>query len=183
MKGEKRLKEIQERLKGVLKDVSPGNAEEYEVQYKPIEKYHSDVIGAEVNVSPRDSPAYGFYLVSKSDPSKSFGVMEVFRSDIIKKIPSYMEKYYGGSAFADNVRKGVEELQKGKPRTRGKTNGLETLGVISILSILLSIFLVSNNFTGFVISDLSQSSNNLVGAVLLLVGLTCSFFWFKGRKK
>lgn len=182
MKGEKRLKEIRERLKEVLRDISP-ESKKYEIQYKPIKKYYSKETRTEVYIRPKDSPAYGLYLVSKSDPTKSFEIMDVFWPDIREKTPKYMEKYYGGSAFADRVKEGIEELQKRKTKIRVKPSKLETLMVISILSLLVGIFLVSNNLSGFVISNLSQSSSNWLSAVLLLAGITGSFFWLKSRKK
>lgn len=185
MKGEKRLKEIQRRLSEVLKDVSPESVGRYEIQYRPIERYHHEVIGAEVSVDARDSPAYELYLVSKDDPTKSYKIMHVFWPDIREKTPPHMAKYYGGSSFAEGVKKGIEELQKDMPRTRGKPSKLETLEIISILSILISIFFMQSNFTGFAITNLTPKTSNTIGITLFAVGLIGAFYYFrkKGDKR
>ena len=39
----------------------------------------------------------------------------------------------------------LEALQKDKSRTNGKPSKLETLGIVTIISFLLSIFFLSNN--------------------------------------
>jgi|SaaInlV_200m_DNA_2_1039689.scaffolds.fasta_scaffold114682_2 hypothetical protein len=78
MRGQKRLEEIRQRFNDVLKDVSPESAERYEIRYEPMEKYHSDVIGVEVSVGIRQSPAYQFSLYDKSNPDKARQLMHVF---------------------------------------------------------------------------------------------------------
>lgn len=183
MKGEKRLKEIQKRLIGVLGDVSPESVGKLEIQYKQIKGYYHDAIRAEMPVEKKDSPAYGFYLVPKDDPTRSYPIMHVFWPDIREKTPPHMEKYYGGSSFADRVREGAEELQKDNPKKKEKPSGLENLLIIFILIILISLSFMQSNLTGFAISNLSQNSIYWISLILLLIGLVVGFFWLKSSKK
>ena len=51
----------------------------------------------------------------------------------------------------------------------------------AILGILGGIFFLSSNITGNAIANVSQSSGNILGAVLLVVGLVAGFFWVKKK--
>jgi hypothetical protein len=51
----------------------------------------------------------------------------------------------------------------------------------SIVGILAGLFFLSSNLTGNVIANISQSSSNVLGAVLLVVGLVAGFFWVKKK--
>ena len=53
--------------------------------------------------------------------------------------------------------------------------------VIAIAGVLGGIFFLSSNITGNAISNVSQSSGNILGAVLLVVGLVAGFFWVKKK--
>lgn len=67
-------------------------------------------------------------------------------------------------------------------RFKKKLSGLEkTSGIVSILSSIGGLFFLSSNITGNVISSLNTSTSNIIGAVLLLIGLVGAFFWFKNR--
>lgn len=72
----------------------------------------------------------------------------------------------------------LEELKKGI----GKKHGLEkTVATTAIVSIIASIFFLSNNITGNAIGNLNQTSSNFIGAGLLIIGLVCGFFWIKRK--
>lgn len=53
--------------------------------------------------------------------------------------------------------------------------------VIAIAGVLSGLFFLSSNITGNAIANVSQSSSNVLGAVLLVVGLVAGFFWVKGK--
>ena len=53
--------------------------------------------------------------------------------------------------------------------------------IIGTVGIIGGLIFLSNNITGNVIGSLNTSSSNVIGAVLLLVGLVGAFFWLKKR--
>jgi len=57
------------------------------------------------------------------------------------------------------------------------------LSIITILGLLGGLFFLSSNITGNVVGNMANSASNIVGVVLICVGLVGSFFWFKGREK
>lgn len=54
-------------------------------------------------------------------------------------------------------------------------------GTMSIIGILGGIFFLSNNITGNVIGNMTNSTSNIIGVTFLLVGLVAGFFWLKSR--
>ena len=69
-----------------------------------------------------------------------------------------------------------------KRGVRVKSSGLEaTWVIIAVIGLFGAIFFLSSNITGNVIGNLTQSSSNLFGAVLFLVGIVGAIFYF--RKK
>ena len=170
MRGEKRLKEIQGRLRTVLSQVAPVHAENYDIQYKPSEEM-------------RDTrkPAYGLFLVLKANPKKCYEVLHVFESDIIKPIPPHLEKYYGGEAFSDRVAEGVERLNKSVRRS--KPSKLEkTLGIVTGASFIFGLLFLSSNITGNIIG-ISNVSSNYFGIILMIIGLVSLFMYSRTRNE
>lgn len=55
--------------------------------------------------------------------------------------------------------------------------------VIATLGFLGAIFFLSSNITGNAIGNLTNSTSNILGAVLLVVGLIGGFFWLRSGKK
>jgi hypothetical protein len=55
--------------------------------------------------------------------------------------------------------------------------------IIGISSLIFSLLFLSSTLTGFTISNLSQSSSNLIGLILFLVGLLGAFIYFKKKKE
>ena len=55
--------------------------------------------------------------------------------------------------------------------------------IIGAGGLIAGLFFLSSNITGKVIGNLTNSTSNIIGAVLLVVGLVGGFFWFNERKK
>ena len=74
---------------------------------------------------------------------------------------------------AGKDKKALDLLEKQK----GKMSNLEkSLAVLSISSIMGGIFFLSPNLTGNVISNISKSSGNILGAILFVLGILGMFF-------
>jgi len=56
-----------------------------------------------------------------------------------------------------------------------------TTATASIIGIVGGLFFLSSNITGNAIANVSQSSGNILGTVLLVVGLVAGFFWVKKK--
>jgi len=96
-----------------------------------------------------------------------------------KRTEEYMKKT-GKLEYLKTLNQIDQKIQKIRNK---KDGGLEkTAATTSIIGILGGIFFLSSNITGNVIG-LNQSTGNILGVVLLCVGLVGSFFWFKNRKK
>ena len=90
--------------------------------------------------------------------------------------------FMSGQYVAKETRvKMKEKRDKAIARTGGKDITQTLSAIIGISGIAISIFFLSNNITGNVIGSLNISTSNVIGAILLLVGLVGAFFWF--RKK
>jgi len=100
--------------------------------------------------------------------------------------------YYGGGYGADSASFLPEELRglSGKTLEEKLKQGESDKGiglrkkltpVIATLGLLSGIFFLSNNITGNAIANVSQSSGNILGAVLLVIGLVAGFFWVKKK--
>jgi len=120
MKGKKRLEEIKERFRGVLEDVNPEDIEKYNVQYEPIEVSPRTIMGKKVPVPVRDSPAYQFFLVDKTQPGVTYPLMEVYWQDIAKPTLEHEKKYLGGSIWAPDIIKAIEALGKDRGTKEGR---------------------------------------------------------------
>jgi hypothetical protein len=53
--------------------------------------------------------------------------------------------------------------------------------VISIISFIGGLFFLSSNITGNTISSLNSSASNIIGVILILIGLIGAFFWFNRK--
>ena len=62
--------------------------------------------------------------------------------------------------------------------------GLEkAAAMVSIISLVVAAFFFSATITGNAIGDLSNSSANILGTSLIIVGLAAGFFYFKRKKR
>jgi len=88
-----------------------------------------------------------------------------------------------------HVHRKYHDLSKGKRRPwtakeeRGYDGGLanKTFAILGIAGILAGLFFLSSNITGNAIGNFNQTSTNLTGGVLLVIGLIGAFAYF--RKK
>jgi len=106
---------------------------------------------------------------------------------------TYKSKYDKAHGLNDKYKSLISEYGKDSPEVykfeknelgmhrRGKPGKLE--GLMGIIGLLGGIFFLSFNMTGNVIANMTNSTSNLIGAVLILVGLTGSFFWFRNSKR
>ena len=53
--------------------------------------------------------------------------------------------------------------------------------MIGIGGLGIGIFFLSNNITGNVIGNMTNSTSNIIGVGLLVIGLVAGFFWVKRR--
>jgi len=70
---------------------------------------------------------------------------------------------------------------KTKRNTEGNLEGALASASLAIVGIFSGLFFLSSNITGNAIANVSQSSGNILGAVLLVVGLVAGFFWVKKK--
>lgn len=79
---------------------------------------------------------------------------------------------------------GINRIDKLIGKLRGREEGLaaKATAIISIIGLIGAIFFLSTNITGNAIANVTNSTSNIVGACLLVVGLVCSFFWLRRRK-
>ncbi len=73
------------------------------------------------------------------------------------------------------------EIQKNKILREKRDLTSRVSSVIAIAGVLGGLFFLSSNITGNAIANVSQSSSNVLGAVLLVVGLVAGFFWVKKK--
>jgi len=74
-------------------------------------------------------------------------------------------------------------LQRRKDRNQSGGGQLESvLGAFGIIGIVLGLVFLSTNITGNVVSEINFTTTNIIGAVFILLGLICGFFYFKNKK-
>ena len=181
---ESRLRAIQTHLTEALKEAVPDEAGGFRVIYYPIKKYHTTTFGSrDVEVPESQSPAYGFFLVSESQPKAKYPLMHLFRQDVDARVKNDKVKiHYQIPAFKENIREGVAKLAaKGKAR-KPVEGGLEkSFGIIAICALLLSILSTSFSFTGYAVSNLSKTTFNILGICLFLGGLIGVFLYLREK--
>lgn len=67
-----------------------------------------------------------------------------------------------------------------KPSKEDLTSRLSS--IITIAGFVGGIFFLSNNITGNVVGNMTNSTSNFLGAGLLIIGLVAGFFWVKQKK-
>jgi len=99
------------------------------------------------------------------------------------------ERIKGGTEDSKKVKKRIEEFKRiGRKigeeiREEEVGGGLEksVTAIIAIVSFILAFFFLSSNITGNAIGNLTETNVNIVGVVLLAIGLVAGYFWMKGR--
>jgi len=103
--------------------------------------------------------------------------------------------YRGGGPTSDAVEARGNRLEKKSQRRAERvayilrhqkketSSGLEgAAATAAIIGIVAGLFFLSNNITGNVIGNMTNSTSNIIGAVFVLVALVGGFFWFRNRK-
>jgi len=107
--------------------------------------------------------------------------------------PDKAVSYYSSGVSPDQTERAAKFLEESgyltqARRLRKKVRGDASMDLTSRLSsaaavigVLGGLFFLSPNITGNAIANVSQSSGNILGAVLLVVGLVAGFFWVKKK--
>jgi len=100
--------------------------------------------------------------------------------DLVAKKDKEQPDYY--LAQAEDCRKNAERVHS---VISGNWHGLEgkASGITTIVGIIGGLFFLSSNFTGNVIGNMTNSTSNIFGAALLIVGLVGGFYWVNNRKR
>ena len=186
---ERRLKKMDFYVAEELKRLAPESADRYTVVHKPIAKtFSGKPIGGGYPISVAHNPNYySFYLVS-NDTGKEEEIMQIPPKAADKKLDiTKTTAYFRLQVY---IPKAIELLQKASQKRKrdNRTNkkdigGLEqSLTIISGIGILGALFFLSSNLTGNVISNLTQTSSNIIGGALFFVGLIGTFFYFRKKK-
>lgn len=99
-----------------------------------------------------------------------------------KVLDAYISRGYAEKAILLGKEMGLTEGEI-LASNNSKSKGLEqkVSSVIAITGVLGGIFFLSNNITGNAITNISPGSGNIIGVVLLMVGLVAGFFWMKKK--
>lgn len=114
---ERRLKNIVGELTGVLENLSSREESDFEIVYEQIDEYEGEDILEETTketkkILPSQSPAYGIFLRSKSNPEAKYEIMHLFREDVDAKVSkSDIRSFYQILAFKENLKKALEILK------------------------------------------------------------------------
>jgi len=85
--------------------------------------------------------------------------------------------------FKEQGRYLAKSLSEELEEERRKSLEQKVLSIIGLSGVCASLFFLSLNITGNAIGNLSKNSNNFIGIFLLIIGLTCGFFWMKNRRR
>ncbi len=110
----------------------------------------------------------------------------VGNSILSRSIISWHFEAAGDIIGEEKTKKLEYEIERESRRRKGKSE-TRRLGryfppTTAIIGLIGGLFFLSTNMTGNVIG-LNQSTGNILGAVLLCVGLVGSLFWFRIRKR
>jgi len=143
--------------------------EERELKLKSAKVYHQYAILANKIFKDRAGSDY----VDPEQAKRTIGA----KYDLLKYGLDSIDTHH-----PPNIIKGIYLAFKRKKESSRGSSGLEkATATASIVGVLGGIFFLSTNITGNVIANVSQSSGNILGAVLLVVGLVAGFFWVKKK--
>jgi len=77
--------------------------------------------------------------------------------------------------------KRVEKLNVSKHKKRKLKLELNLRSIIAILGIGFGIFFLKSNITGNIVANLNSTTNNIIGAVLICIGIVSTFLYFKRK--
>ncbi len=74
----------------------------------------------------------------------------------------------------------IEEHEK-EEEERKTTNPFVKIAseIVTTVGLVVSMFLLSTNFTGFAVANLDQGSMNTIGAASFVIALIAAYFWVK----
>ncbi len=106
-------------------------------------------------------------------------------SDLYMKHATYLDSKNlpESKSYEKHSKKLAVHSERLMKATRGEWHGLEgkTAVAAAIVGVLGGIFFLSPNLTGNVIGNITNSTSNILGAVLLVIGLIGGFFWIKNK--
>lgn len=98
--------------------------------------------------------------------------------------------YKAGKEGGSLIKRDLEKLSEVQDELSAKISELRTrrrVGdssvTVAILGVLGGIFFLSTNITGNSIANIGQGFGNILGTVLLFIGLVAGFFWLKSYKR
>lgn len=75
----------------------------------------------------------------------------------------------------------IAAYNEGKEEQRGGNLEGKVTSIIAISGVLVALFFLSTNITGNAIGNLNQTNVNVVGVLLLVIGLVAGYFWMKKK--
>ena len=109
---------------------------------------------------------------------------ELKAKDFAKKLGKILNSNSVGVYKANKLYEAAGMDKKSRKDEIRRRKGLESslTSIITIAGLGAGIFFLSSNITGNAISDLTNSTSNIIGVVFLVIGLIASFFYFRKRK-
>lgn len=77
----------------------------------------------------------------------------------------------------------IKRFEKDRKKQRGLDDSLNSasLVIITFIGLIAGLLFLSSNITGNTISNMTNSTSNIIGAVLLVIGLVAGYFWIRNK--
>ncbi len=133
--------------------------------------------------SPKRILSVNIRLSPESSDKDKLAKMEFYKKQVADKYnvpvrfyenPGSIEKGRDGHEWMKDSNVGKRIFPKSLERTLG--------GTLAIMGLISSIFFFSSNVTGNVIGNLTNSTSNIIGAALFLIGIVGAFFYFRRKR-
>lgn len=111
---------------------------------------------------------------------KKLDIAQGYAVKINKQYDALVSKYGKDSPEVYKFERQELEMLRGRKYKYRASRRLE--GGLAIIGIIAGLSFLSANITGNVIGSMTNSSSNIIGASLLIIGLIAGFFYFKSRK-
>ncbi len=119
------------------------------------------------------------YKIAESAVDRGYRLVDTIKRDSKNRSGVSIEETKQEKEKILRIIKSIEEIV-GEIRLRKHRLNRATT-ITAIIGLLVGLFFFSSNFTGYTISNLNQTSSNLIGVVCLAVGLIAGYFYFKRR--
>ena len=124
-----------------------------------------------------------------SDAYKKTGEAYERAGDLMKAIDNFKDaRKFAPEEDREEIGEKLTELKHQKKRMLSSLerarSGLEKKFIFPILAIatlVIALFFVSFNLTGYAIGGLTQNNSTLLGISLFILGMVFAFFYFKGK--